>query len=291
MLPVPIADSPAVEGLLDLLHWVAGVSYYKAAIPQHLVCETGAPPLAAARLLSALYSEGLGEFAVVNGLERLPQPAVPARHRGGSGAGASHARARPGAGRRRQGLSAVAIEIARAQRPRDGAVLARRRAADQRDGKGGRAAAPRRHAHDRPAPARAERSGRAERPRSDHRDRQLRRAADGGDPGLSTRSRWRTNARPRPATSSSTASRSTTSSRRVARAELLLADAVAEIPGAPADLLDPAPGLRASRSPRLSPSSSSTTPCSRAAIASSDSIPTSGSAPGAVTATNAASCS
>ena len=35
-LPAPTASSPAVDGLLDLLHWVAGVSYYKAAIPQHL---------------------------------------------------------------------------------------------------------------------------------------------------------------------------------------------------------------------------------------------------------------
>jgi len=77
VLPAPIAGPPAVEGLLDLLHWVAGVSYYKAAIPEHLVCETGAPPLATARLLSALYSEGLGEFAVVNGLERLPRPQFP----------------------------------------------------------------------------------------------------------------------------------------------------------------------------------------------------------------------
>ena len=76
-LPAPAVDSPAVEGLLDLLHWVAGVSYYKAAIPHHLVCETGAPPLATARLLSALYSEGLGEFAVINGLARLPRPQFP----------------------------------------------------------------------------------------------------------------------------------------------------------------------------------------------------------------------
>jgi UDP-N-acetyl-alpha-D-muramoyl-L-alanyl-L-glutamate epimerase len=70
-------DSPAVDGLLDLLHWVAGISYYKAAIPEHLVCETGAPPFAAGQLLSALYSEGLGEFAVVNNLTRLPHPQFP----------------------------------------------------------------------------------------------------------------------------------------------------------------------------------------------------------------------
>ena len=76
-LPVPLARPEAVQGLLDLLHWVAGVSYYKAAIPQHLVCETGAPPQATGQLLAALYSEGLGEFAVVNGLDRLPHPQFP----------------------------------------------------------------------------------------------------------------------------------------------------------------------------------------------------------------------
>ncbi|MDE3134121.1 MAG: hypothetical protein KGL15_08660 [Acidobacteriota bacterium] len=76
-LPAPVVSPPAVEGLLDLLHWVAGVSYFKAAIPRHLVCETGAPPPATGRLLSVLYSEGLGEFAVVNGLERLPDPQFP----------------------------------------------------------------------------------------------------------------------------------------------------------------------------------------------------------------------
>jgi hypothetical protein len=77
-LPAPrFRGAFAVEGLLDLLHWVAGVSYFKAAIPRHLVCETGAPPPAAERLLAALYSEGLGEFAVVNRLERLPDPQFP----------------------------------------------------------------------------------------------------------------------------------------------------------------------------------------------------------------------
>lgn len=76
-LPAPTVMPPAIDGLLDLLHWVAGVSYYKAAIPDHLVCEMGAPPAAAERLLSALYSEGLGEFAVVNKLRNLPNPQFP----------------------------------------------------------------------------------------------------------------------------------------------------------------------------------------------------------------------
>ena len=113
-LPSPrFRNSPAVEGLLDLLHWVAGVSYFKAAIPRHLVCETGAPPPAAESLLSALYSEGLGEFAVVNELEQLPHPQFP---RGVDWASPIAERAAPqsllvpvGGGKD----SAVAIEIAR----------------------------------------------------------------------------------------------------------------------------------------------------------------------------------
>jgi hypothetical protein len=111
-LPAPTVDSPAVDGLLDLLHWVAGVSYFKAAVPRHLVCETGAPPAAAERLLSALYSEGLGEFAVVNGLEQLPVPQFP---RGNDSAVAAEPAAPQsllvpiGGGKD----SAVAVEIAR----------------------------------------------------------------------------------------------------------------------------------------------------------------------------------
>src|ERR1700743_3484514 len=40
-LPAPTTDSPATEQLLDLLHWVAGVSYYKAAIPEKIAFDTG----------------------------------------------------------------------------------------------------------------------------------------------------------------------------------------------------------------------------------------------------------
>src|SRR6476619_7749063 len=65
-LTLPVGAPADVEGLLDLLHWVAGVSYYKTAAPPEVSCETGAPPPATARLLEALYSDGLGEFAVVN---------------------------------------------------------------------------------------------------------------------------------------------------------------------------------------------------------------------------------
>lgn len=71
------AERERVDGLLGLLHWIAGVSYYKTAIPRTIECDTGAPPPAVARLLEALYSEGLGEFAYRNGLSSLPAPAFP----------------------------------------------------------------------------------------------------------------------------------------------------------------------------------------------------------------------
>src|ERR1700683_1126836 len=74
-----------VDGLLALLHWVAGVSYYKTALPGRIGCETGDPPQATAALLEALYSEGLGELPYVNGLSALPRPRFGAeRTRGGA---------------------------------------------------------------------------------------------------------------------------------------------------------------------------------------------------------------
>ncbi len=77
-VPVPEgADLAAVEPILDLLHWVAGVSYYKTAAPPAVVCEGAHPGPAAADFLEALYSEGLGEFAVVNALPALPRPVFP----------------------------------------------------------------------------------------------------------------------------------------------------------------------------------------------------------------------
>ena len=72
------ADRARVDGLLSLLHWVAGVSYFKTAAPDVVACETGEPPPATAALLDALYSEGLGEFAYVNKLPALPRPRFPA---------------------------------------------------------------------------------------------------------------------------------------------------------------------------------------------------------------------
>ncbi|MGB7588783.1 MAG: hypothetical protein WBM00_08750 [Solirubrobacterales bacterium] len=81
-VPAP-ADAAAlgsaqVQNLLALLHWTAGVSYYKTAVPTGIGYDDNPPPPATARLLEALYSEGLGEFAVVNDLPRLPHPHFPA---------------------------------------------------------------------------------------------------------------------------------------------------------------------------------------------------------------------
>jgi hypothetical protein len=69
------ADRERVDGTLSLLHRIAGVSYYKAATPPSIDCDSSPP--AAARLLDALYSEGLGEFAFTNQLPALPRPEFP----------------------------------------------------------------------------------------------------------------------------------------------------------------------------------------------------------------------
>jgi UDP-N-acetyl-alpha-D-muramoyl-L-alanyl-L-glutamate epimerase len=80
-VPVPQSwddvDEAAVERLLALLHWVAGVSYYKTAAPPTVEIAGPLPGPGAAALLEALYSEGLGEFAVVAGLDQLPRPSFP----------------------------------------------------------------------------------------------------------------------------------------------------------------------------------------------------------------------
>jgi hypothetical protein len=78
-LPTPAneltgAERHRVEGLLALLHWVAGVSYYKTALPPQVRHDAPAPPPAAAELLEALYSEGLAELAYTNSLPGLPRP-------------------------------------------------------------------------------------------------------------------------------------------------------------------------------------------------------------------------
>jgi hypothetical protein len=70
----PAVDPARIDGLLSLLHWVAGVSYFKTALPPSVDFEASVPSPATARLLEALYSEGLGELAYTNGLQGLPRP-------------------------------------------------------------------------------------------------------------------------------------------------------------------------------------------------------------------------
>jgi hypothetical protein len=67
----PVAAGPPPEHflrVLDLLHVVAGVSYYKVGAPARIEAPSAVPAEAAA-LFTAVYTEGLGEYAYVN---RLP---------------------------------------------------------------------------------------------------------------------------------------------------------------------------------------------------------------------------
>src|ERR1700683_2164904 len=109
-LPIPFAElsereRARVDGLLALLHWVAGVSYFKAALPEHVSCEAGAPRPAAVARLEALYSEGLGELAYVNGLPGLPHPRF--------AAGPASTQQDPGSSEEREGAGGVQAPIER----------------------------------------------------------------------------------------------------------------------------------------------------------------------------------
>ena len=58
----------AARRALRLLHLIAGVSYYKAAVPPEIRIEGEPIDAATAALLESLYLNGLGEFAYRNGL-------------------------------------------------------------------------------------------------------------------------------------------------------------------------------------------------------------------------------
>lgn len=69
----------AVQRALRLLHLVAGVSYYKAAVPPRIAIDDYAIDAETAALLDSVYLHGLGEFAYRNGLdlrERIRFPAT-----------------------------------------------------------------------------------------------------------------------------------------------------------------------------------------------------------------------
>ncbi len=90
--PLDRRQSRALQGLLSLLHWVAGVSYYKAALPPASAASPALPGPAAAALLEALYSEGLGELAYVNAPRAAAAAALPGA--GGNRSGGSRVRLR-----------------------------------------------------------------------------------------------------------------------------------------------------------------------------------------------------
>ncbi len=71
------ADPRALAAALRLLHLIAGVSYFKAAVPPALVLEGAPPDPATAALLDAVYVDGLAEFAWRNGLDLRGKVAFP----------------------------------------------------------------------------------------------------------------------------------------------------------------------------------------------------------------------
>ncbi len=58
----------AVQRALQLLHLIAGVSYYKAAVPEQVSIDSYAIDADTAALVETVYLNGLGEFAYRNGL-------------------------------------------------------------------------------------------------------------------------------------------------------------------------------------------------------------------------------
>lgn len=79
--PLPPGETPArsdaLERALWLLHLVAGVSYFKTAVPAAIAVETATPGPAVAAFLSDLYLHGLGEFAYANELDLRDRVSFP----------------------------------------------------------------------------------------------------------------------------------------------------------------------------------------------------------------------
>src|SRR5690606_38594055 len=86
------ARAAAAQRALELLHLIAGVSYYKAAVPGAIQVEDYAIDAETAALLQEIYLNGLGEFAYRNGLDlhgRIRFPADASPPRDGAQAGAA----------------------------------------------------------------------------------------------------------------------------------------------------------------------------------------------------------
>lgn len=81
LLPLPAgelsaATCAAVRSVLRLTHWVAGVSYFKAAAPATV--QPGTEPMTEAELqfVEAIYRDGLAEFAYTNDLPAVLRTAI-----------------------------------------------------------------------------------------------------------------------------------------------------------------------------------------------------------------------
>ncbi len=179
----------ALHRVLELLHLVAGVSYYKAAAPPRLIAPH---PLgeAATAFLTALYTKGLGEYAYRNDLPYVLELAleVPAGEVAPV-APLDTASAASALGRRwRQGLHRQPGGAAR-RRTGPGALLGQPQPRDRLGQRGLRADRAGRPPAARPGAVRAERRRRAQRPHPGHRDqladrgrhRRAARARSGGD--------------------------------------------------------------------------------------------------------------
>jgi hypothetical protein len=66
---LPAERAGAFEAALDLLHLIAGVSYYKAGVPGEIRVESTKLDAQTTAFLDALYLHGLGEFAYHNKLD------------------------------------------------------------------------------------------------------------------------------------------------------------------------------------------------------------------------------
>ena len=80
----------AVERALQLLHLIAGISYYKAAVPGEIRIESYAIDADTAALLTLIYENGLGEFAYRNGLDLHGRIGFPVGVSGTAGGGDAH---------------------------------------------------------------------------------------------------------------------------------------------------------------------------------------------------------
>jgi hypothetical protein len=74
---VPVERTAAFERALALLHWIAGVSYFKAFAPARIECAGAAPDPAVAEALERIYVEGLAEFAFRNAVVLRGQVCFP----------------------------------------------------------------------------------------------------------------------------------------------------------------------------------------------------------------------